>query len=87
MTVPLPKKKSLMASWREGKRSQTEAVIDTKFINSLEKVLTLTFDSSYVCFFFLSGHYIWEWSQAGESCRVNPVVPAGDRRAEVHTGR
>ena len=52
MTVPLPKKKSLMASWREGKRSQTEAVIDTKFINSLEKVLTLTFDSSYVCFFF-----------------------------------
>ena len=51
MTVPLPKKKSLMASWREGKRSQIEAVIDTKFINALEKVLT--FDSSYVCFFFL----------------------------------
>lgn len=50
MTVPLPKKKSLMASWREGKRSQIEAVIDTKFINALEKVLT--FDSSYVCFFF-----------------------------------
>ena len=50
MTVPLPKKKSLMASWREGKRSQIEAVIDTKFINALEKVLT--FDSSYDCFFF-----------------------------------
>ena len=61
MTVPLPKQKSLMASWREGKRSQMEAVIDTKFINSLEKVLTLTFFSLYV-FFFLSGHYIWEWS-------------------------
>lgn len=41
-----------MASWREGKRSQTEAVIDTKFINSLEKVLTLTFFPSYVFFFF-----------------------------------
>ena len=52
MTVPSPKKKSLMASWREGKRSQTEAVIDIKFINSLEKVLTLTFYSSYICFFF-----------------------------------
>ena len=51
MTVPLPKQKSLMASWREGKRSQTEAVIDTKFINSLEKVLTLTFFSLYVFFF------------------------------------
>ena len=55
MTVPLPKKKSLMASWREGKRSQTEAVIDTKFIKALEKVLT--FDSSYVCFFFF-----FKWS-------------------------
>lgn len=28
-----------------------EAVIDTKFINSLEKVLTLTFFSLYVFFF------------------------------------